>query len=67
MEAALSGCPSMSDIDPDSTKKRLALQPARAYELPGGPYAKFLGSVDVRILSEFKRGSDEDRGVGSSR
>lgn len=56
-----------STIDPDSTKKRLAVQPNRTYELPGGPYVRFLGSVDVAVLSEFKRGSEDDSGVGSKR
>lgn len=46
---------------------RTSLQPARSYELPGGPYASGLGEVDVKVLAEIKRGSDEDRGVGSRR
>lgn len=46
---------------------RQALQPARSYELPGGPYAKSLGSVDVAVLSEIVRGGEGDSGVGSKR
>jgi len=40
--------------------KRISLQPARSYELPGGPYAKDLGSIDVKILAEIERGGAGD-------
>lgn len=42
------------------TVGRTSLQPAREYEMPGGPLAKDLGSLNVKILSEFARGSGDD-------
>jgi hypothetical protein len=41
--------------------KRTSLQPARSYALPGGPYAKFLGDIDVYVLAEIERGGENDR------
>lgn len=52
---------------PGKDGPRLALPPNRTYHMPGGPYAEDLGEVLVPILAEFRRGSDEDAGVGSSR
>lgn len=40
---------------------RQALQLARSYELPGGPYASSLGTVDVAVLAEVVRGGEDDR------
>lgn len=45
----------------DSEKAaRLSLPPARTYEVPGGPYARDLGEVDVYKLSEVARGGPDD-------
>lgn len=49
------------------TDKRLSLQPDRSYELPGGPLAKSLGKVDVKVLAEVRRGSADDNGTGDRR
>ena len=46
---------------------RLALQPARSYALPGGPFAKDLGEVEVAQLAEIKRGGEDDAGYGNKR
>lgn len=35
-------------------------QPARTYEVPGGPLARDLGPVDVEKLSEIARGGEHD-------
>ena len=51
----------------DRAEAQLALTPARSYHFPGGPTAKDLAEVQVNILSEVKRGSDQDRGIGSRR
>lgn len=51
----------------DHCEPRLSDLPNRTYEVPGGPYAKDLGEVQVKVLAEFKRGSDCDRGVGDRR
>lgn len=44
----------------DASKKTLGLQPTREYFIPGGPLAKNLADVDVKILAEIKRGSEKD-------
>jgi hypothetical protein len=51
----------------DYGTNKLSLQPSRSYQLPGGPYAKSLGSVDVKVLAEIERGGDDDRGYGGKR
>lgn len=53
--------------DVDSSKKSLSREPDRSFELPGGPYAKYLGEYQAKILAEFKRGSEEDEGYGPRR
>ena len=35
-------------------------QPARAYEFPGGPLARDLGTVSLKKLSEIARGGPHD-------
>lgn len=49
------------------SEKTLATQPVRTYQIPGGPLASALGEIDVAVLAPIKRGSGDDRGVGSSR
>ena len=44
-------------LDP---KKTYSLQPTREYEIRGGPLAKNLGEVDVKILAEIVRSGPED-------
>jgi hypothetical protein len=41
-------------------KKVLQTQPVRSYEIPGGPYARGLGKIDLYVLSEIERGGDDD-------
>ena len=41
-------------------KKTTTLQEPREYAIPGGPQAKNLGEVEVRILAEIVRGSEDD-------
>ena len=48
-------------------EKKLETQPERTYEIPGGPYAKDLGTLNVYRLADFKRGSADDRGIGNKR
>lgn len=58
----------MSQTEGETGKaRRTALQPARTYEVPGGPYAKNLGEVQVEILAEIERGGEGDRGYGNRR
>lgn len=47
--------------------QRTSLQPARSYQLPGGPYAKDLGKLNVKVLAEIARGGDGDSGYGDRR
>lgn len=35
-------------------------QPPRSYAIPGGPFAKDLGKINVHRLSEIVRGSADD-------
>lgn len=51
----------------EDQKKRYSLTPNRSYLIPGGPHAEDLGEREVKILAEFKRGSEEDGGVGNRR
>ena len=37
-----------------------SLQPARSYNVPGGPTAKNLADVDVYKLAEVERGGEND-------
>jgi len=53
--------------DTPTEDNRQSLQPARSYQLPGGPYAKDLGTIEVKVLAEIKRGGDDDRGYGHRR
>ena len=46
---------------------RLAQQPARSYEVPGGPIARDLGTVEVAKLAEIVRGGEGDSGYGDRR
>lgn len=39
---------------------KIELQPPRSYALPGGPQAKNLGKVEVKILAEIERGGPDD-------
>lgn len=60
----------MSDAGRDDLKQtspRLDLQAVRSYEIPGGPLAKNLGATTVKILADFQRGSDQDKGYGARR
>lgn len=43
---------------------RTTLTPTRSYEVPGGPHARNLDKVEIKITSEFERGGDEDIGAG---
>jgi hypothetical protein len=52
---------------PEGYGNKTTLTPTRSYELPGGPAARNLGNTEVKILSDFERGSDEDRGFGNKR
>lgn len=47
-----------------SKTARTTLQPARSYEVPGGPLARDLGSIDVYKLAEVARGGDGDVNAG---
>lgn len=51
---------SSSPKPPLPRDNRYSLQPARTYEVPGGPYAKDLGSIDVLKLAEIVRGGPDD-------
>ena len=50
-----------------STDKRTSLQPARTYQVPGGPLARDLGEVEVKVLAETTRGGPNDGGYGQRR
>ena len=53
----------MADLpttDPRFPKKTTTLQPARSYAIPGGPKAKALGEVEIKILAEIARGGPDD-------
>lgn len=52
---------------PPGYSSKTTLTPNRSYELPGGPYARNLGKVEVKILAEIERGSPDDAGYGSRR
>jgi len=52
--------PTKSIIDTDKAA-RTSLQPARSYHIPGGPFAKDLGEIEVNKLSEIERGGAHDR------
>ena len=54
----------MSSKDVD---RRLELQPARTYMVPGGPLAKDLGEVEVAVLANTTRGGPNDAGYGDKR
>lgn len=36
-------------------------QPARSYDVPGGPIARDLGDINVYKLSEIARGGGDDK------
>ena len=40
---------------------RTTLPPARSYEIPGGPFARNLGTVEVAKLAEIERGGEYDK------
>lgn len=40
---------------------RTELQPARSYEVPGGPIVPNLGQINVYKLSEIARGGEHDK------
>ena len=46
---------------------RNSLQPNRTYEVPGGPYARDLDEVDVKVLAKIQRGGRDDAGFGQRR
>lgn len=45
---------------PPQQTNKTSLQPTRTYQVPGGPLAKNLGSVDVYKLADIERGGDKD-------
>lgn len=51
---------SRPESDESDEAVRLSQVPARSYEIPGGPLARDLGSVDVYKLAEIARGGKND-------
>jgi hypothetical protein len=50
----------MAEIDDQAPKTGWGT-PLRAYNIPGGPYPKNLPSVRIPKMSEYERGSAQDR------
>lgn len=44
----------------DHGTNKLSLQPPRTYQIPGGPAARNLGKVEVKVLAEIERGGPDD-------
>lgn len=51
----------MSESSETGRAERTSQQPPRSYEVPGGPLARDLGTINVYKLSEIIRGGLEDR------
>ena len=39
---------------------KVELQPPRSYAIPGGPAARSLAEVEVKVLAEIERGGPDD-------
>jgi hypothetical protein len=46
---------------PKDYGNRTTLAPTRSYEVPGGPAARNLDKVEIKILAEIARGGEDDR------